>query len=64
VADMVADWATTRDEPFVLHLDGPAGGSYHRDHPSAPVHIDAVEFIRTLSGRASADGVLANPLPL
>ncbi len=64
VADMVADWAKTHDEPFVLNLSGPAGGIYYRGQTDAPVHIDAVEFIRILSGRATGGGVLANPLPL
>ena len=64
VADMVADWAGTHADPFVLQLGGPAGGIYIRGDSNAPVRVDAIEFIRILSGRARGDGVLAHPLPL
>jgi len=63
VADMVSDWASTHVDPFVLELTGPAGGVFVRgDVP--PTRVDAVEFLRIVSGRGSGDGVLANPLPL
>jgi uncharacterized protein (TIGR03083 family) len=68
VADMVAEWAATFDEPFTLELEGPAGGTYRRgtagDADGEHVRIDAVEFVRILSGRALGTGVLAHPLPL
>ncbi|GAA0239247.1 maleylpyruvate isomerase family mycothiol-dependent enzyme [Cryptosporangium japonicum] len=63
VADLVAEWATTHSEPFTLVLTGPAGGKFTRD--DGPVlEIDAVEFVRTLSGRADGDGLLRHRLPL
>lgn len=64
VADMVAEWATLHDDPFDLELTGAAGGHYSRGDGGEHVRIDAVEFVRILSGRAPGTGVLANPMPL
>jgi len=64
VEDLVAEWATTHGEPFTLELDGTAGGTYVSGTGGEHVQIDAVEFCRVLSGRASGTGVLAHPLPL
>ena len=64
VADIVADWAGTHADPFLLELTGPAGGSYRRGDPVGPTRLDAVEFVRIVSGRAAGDGVLTHPLPL
>lgn len=64
VADIVAEWAPLHDEPFTLHLGGPAGGSYTARGGAAPVSLDAVEFVRILSGRGDGDGVLRHKLPL
>ncbi|HZP28055.1 MAG TPA: maleylpyruvate isomerase family mycothiol-dependent enzyme [Acidimicrobiia bacterium] len=68
VADMVAEWAALFDEPFSLDLLGVAGGSYHRSAPDGSdgehVAVDAVEFVRTISGRAEGTGLLSHPLPL
>jgi uncharacterized protein (TIGR03083 family) len=65
VADIVAEWSTTHDEPFTLHLTGPAGGQYAgRGGAAAVVTLDAVEFVRVLSGRGHGDGVLRHKLPL
>jgi uncharacterized protein (TIGR03083 family) len=63
VADIVAEWATTHDEPFDLVLGGPAGGRWRRGTATA-LHLDAVELVRLLSGRGVADGVLRHPFPL
>jgi uncharacterized protein (TIGR03083 family) len=63
IADIVADWAGTHADPFLLELTGPAGGTYRRGGGD-PVTVDAVEFVRIISGRAGGDGVLARPLPL
>ena len=55
VADITAEWARRHGQPFLLDLTGPAGGSYARD-PASPaaehLSLDAVEFCRTLAGRA------------
>lgn len=64
VADIVAEWATIHGEPFELVLDGPAGGKFTQGVHGERVEIDALEFVRTLSGRLSGTGVLSHPLPL
>ncbi len=66
VAEVVAEWARRHDHPFVLELTGPAGGSYSHAPESADaqhLHLDAVEFCRTLSGRIPAHGLLATVVP-
>ena len=66
VADITAEWARRHGQPFLLDLTGPAGGSYARD-PASPAAerlcLDAVEFCRTLAGRASAAGLLTTIVP-
>ncbi len=64
VADIVAEWATLHRQPFELVLDGPAGGKFSQGVHGERIEIDAVDFVRTLSGRLPGTGVLANPLPL
>jgi uncharacterized protein (TIGR03083 family) len=64
VADIVAEWAGIHGEPFELVLDGPAGGKFRQGVAGERVEIDALDFIRTLSGRLPGTGVLSNPLPL
>jgi uncharacterized protein (TIGR03083 family) len=64
IADIVAEWAGLHDEPFTLHLEGPAGGRYTARAGAAPITIDAVEFCRVLSGRGKGEGVLRHALPL
>src|SRR3984957_843824 len=64
VADIVAEWAGIHGQPFELVLDGPAGGKFTHGVGGERVEIDALDFIRTLSGRLPGTGVLSNPLPL
>ena len=64
VADIVAEWAGIYGQPFELVLDGPAGGKFTQGVSGERVEIDALDFIRTLSGRLPGTGVLSNPLPL
>jgi uncharacterized protein (TIGR03083 family) len=64
VADIVGEWASIYDQPFELVLEGPAGGKFSHGTDGERVEIDAIEFIRVLSGRRPGTGVLANPLPL
>jgi len=64
VADIVAEWAEIHGEPFELVLDGPAGGKFTQGVDGERVDIDALDFIRTLSGRLPGTGVLSRPLPL
>ena len=60
VADLVADWAITHDEPFTLTLTGPAGGTFISGHGGEHVNVDAVDFARTLAGRLPGHGLLAH----
>jgi uncharacterized protein (TIGR03083 family) len=66
VADIVAEWARRHGKPFVLDLGGPAGGAYACE-PGLPgaerISLDAVEFCRTLAGRAPATGLLTTIVP-
>jgi uncharacterized protein (TIGR03083 family) len=64
VADIVAEWASIYDQPFELVLEGPAGGKFSHGSGGERVDIDAIDFIRTLSGRLPGTGVLSKPLPL
>jgi uncharacterized protein (TIGR03083 family) len=66
VADVVAEWARRHGKPFTLDLTGPAGGRYARspDLPEADdLSLDAVEFCRTLAGRAEGYGLLSTVVP-
>lgn len=66
VADIAAEWARRHAKPFTLDLTGPAGGSY-TSRPGQPggdhISMDAVEFCRTLAGRAPATGLLTTIVP-
>jgi hypothetical protein len=64
VADIVSEWADIHGQPFELVLEGTAGGKFTRGVDGERVEIDALDFIRTLSGRLTGTGVLSNPLPL
>jgi uncharacterized protein (TIGR03083 family) len=63
VADVVADWGRRHGHPFVLVLEGPAGGSYGQSGAGeAEEHrLDAVKFCRILSGRGHGTGLLRRP---
>jgi uncharacterized protein (TIGR03083 family) len=62
VADVVTDWARRSGQPFTLHLDGPAGGSFAAGEGGPEIRLDAVEFCRILSGRAPGSAPSAGPL--
>jgi hypothetical protein len=64
VADIVAEWADIHGQPFELVLSGPAGGTFTQGAGGDCVEIDALDFVRTLSGRLPGVGVLSHPLPL
>jgi uncharacterized protein (TIGR03083 family) len=64
VADIVGEWASIHGEPFDLVLDGQAGGKFSQGVGGERVEIDAIDFVRVLSGRRPGTGVLSNPLPL
>lgn len=64
VADVVAEWARRHGQPFTLTLTGSAGGDFTTDAEAGErITIDAVEFCRTLSGRAPASGLLTREVP-
>jgi uncharacterized protein (TIGR03083 family) len=63
VADVVAEWARRHGQPFELHLGGPAGGEYTQGEGGEVISIDAVEFCRTISGRATGTGLLNQEVP-
>jgi uncharacterized protein (TIGR03083 family) len=64
LADIVAEWATTHDEPFTLELAGPAGGTFTRGSGGEAVRLEATQLVRILAERVPGEGVLRHPLPL
>jgi hypothetical protein len=64
VADIVAEWAALHRVPFLLQLDGPAGGVYSSGTGGETLCVDAVEFVCIVSGRGTGSGLLEHPLPL
>lgn len=63
IADVVAEWARRHGKPFTLTLTGPAGGAFRSGENGEHITIDAVEFCRTLSGRAMGTGLLTQEVP-
>jgi uncharacterized protein (TIGR03083 family) len=65
VADIVGEWVRAHGQPCTLVLGGPAGGTYVAGGTVAGerIEIDAVEFCRTLSGRAAGSGLLSTTVP-
>lgn len=60
IADVVAEWSDRHGAPFRLTLMGPAGGAYQQGTNGTAIELDAIEFCRILSGRATAvDPLLA-----
>jgi hypothetical protein len=64
VADIVGEWASIHGEPFDLVLEGTAGGKFRQGTNGERVDIDAITFVRILSGRLPGAGILSHPLPL
>jgi uncharacterized protein (TIGR03083 family) len=65
VADVVREWAALYGHSFALELEGPAGGTYAAGNADEPLRIDAVDFVRLLSGRGAATGLVETyPFPL
>jgi len=63
VADVVAEWARRHGQPFTLTLAGPAGGTFVAGNGGESITVDAVEFCRTLAGRADGSGLLTQEVP-
>jgi hypothetical protein len=64
VADVVAEWSRRHQQPVTLTLTGPAGGNFRAGTGGEARTVDAVEFVRILSGRAQGAGILRHKLPL
>jgi uncharacterized protein (TIGR03083 family) len=63
IADVVAEWSRRHGKPFTLRLEGPAGGTFAQGANGEEITIDAVEFCRILSGRATGTGLLTQEVP-
>jgi hypothetical protein len=63
VANVVDEWAERHGSAYSLTLHGPVGGSWSRGPAGPHIELDAVEFCRILSGRASGDGLLTTEVP-
>ncbi|MCU1454289.1 MAG: hypothetical protein JWN46_2435 [Acidimicrobiales bacterium] len=63
VADVVAEWARRHGQDVTLDLGGPAGGRFARGEGGEEISLDAVEFCRILSGRATGTGLLTQEVP-
>jgi uncharacterized protein (TIGR03083 family) len=63
VADVVAEWAARHGRPYELHLSGPAGGHWTTGTAGPKITMDAIEFCRAISGRATAEGLLSTQVP-
>lgn len=62
-ADLVSEWATLHDADFDLVLTGPAGLCRRRGASGERIELDAIEFARTLAGRAPGPGLLGVAVP-
>jgi uncharacterized protein (TIGR03083 family) len=58
VEDCVLDWAKKHGRPFSLVLGGPAGSRFDVGTGGQDMEIDAVEFVRALSGRGVREEIL------
>jgi uncharacterized protein (TIGR03083 family) len=63
VADVAAEWAGRHGSPCTLALSGPAGGTWTWGSGGPSYELDAVEFCRTVSGRAEGEGLLRTRVP-
>jgi uncharacterized protein (TIGR03083 family) len=64
IVDIVREWAGVHGHAFTLELAGPAGGTYAAGAGGEHVQIDAVDFVRVISGRGERPGVLSYSFPL
>lgn len=62
VDDVVREWAGRHGAPYQLVLTGRAGGRWSRGDAEC-VELDAFEFCRMLSGRASGSGLMTEQVP-
>ena len=58
VEDCVIDWSGKHGRPFSLTLTGAAGGRFEAGAGGPEMEVDAVEFVRALSGRGTREEIL------
>lgn len=67
VGDVAVEWCQRHGQPATLVLTGPAGGTVSvdgdGDGDGPTIELDAVEFCRTLGGRAEGEGLLTTIVP-
>ena len=62
---MVGEWGDLHDLSYELVLTGPAGGTFRRGTAGPRQELDAIEFVRVISGRLPDQGIVrTNSLPL
>jgi hypothetical protein len=59
----VQEWARRHGGAYSLELTGAAGGQWKVGEDGPTLRLDAVEFCRTLGGRAAGEGLLATIVP-
>lgn len=59
VADVVREWSALHGQPVELSLTGPGGARFTSGPGGELVELDALEFCRIVSGRATGTGLLA-----
>lgn len=65
VADMVGEWNDLHGLAHELVLTGPAGGTFSRGTGGTRTELDAIEFVRVISGRLPDHGIVRSmSLPL
>jgi uncharacterized protein (TIGR03083 family) len=62
-SDVANEWAARHGVPCVLHLTGAAGGSWSFGAGGPSVELDAIDFNRTVSGRAQGADLLQTAVP-
>jgi uncharacterized protein (TIGR03083 family) len=63
VTDVATEWAGRHGKPCQLNLTGVAGGRWAFGTSGPTLDLDAIEFVRTLSGREPGAELLAVPVP-
>jgi uncharacterized protein (TIGR03083 family) len=63
LADVATEWAGRHGKPCQLNLTGDAGDTFTFGNGGPTLDLDAIEFVRTLSGREPGTELLAVPVP-
>jgi len=62
-SDVANEWAARHGAPCELHLTGAAGGNWSFGAGGPSVELDAIDFNRTVSGRAQGTDLLQTAVP-